>query len=121
MYVNTGANESAAGRRVSVGEILELFDGEPGLTDDAAQRTHGDVRWRGTITTTSPRAALRMNFTWLPLLPTSENPAASSLRRTSRYESGLSGSDFGAELPDPWCTGGARRLEVQLDGFLQVG
>ena len=44
MYVNTGANESAAGRRVSVGEMLELFDGEFGLTDDAAQRTHGDLR-----------------------------------------------------------------------------
>ena len=65
------------------------------LSYDASERAHGHLsvaRYDRSVLV--PSSACLTNLTWLPFWLTYMNPAASNLRFTSRYDSGLSGTEL---------------------------
>ena len=61
-----------------------------------------------------------VNFTWLPRRLESMNPAANSLRLTSRYENSLGGTDLDLDRPDRRRDIGARRFEVKFQRLREI-
>lgn len=74
----------------------------------------------GTMAVRRPCSVWRANLTWLPFWLTSDNPAASSFRLTSRKVSGLSSANFGLDQADWRSDGGAGRFEVEFHGFAEI-
>lgn len=64
--------------------------------------------------------AWRTNLTWLPFWLDSTKPAASNRRLTSRNGSGLSRPNLDLDSSDLRWPRRVRRLEVKLQGFLQI-
>lgn len=76
--------------------------------------------WRGTFAVLGPSSVCFRNLTWLPLLPTSTKPAASSRRFTSRYGRGLSGMDLDVDLAELRCSSCSRLLEMEFKRLTQI-
>jgi hypothetical protein len=74
----------------------------------------------GTIAVRKPADERFANFTWLPVVPTSTQPAASKRRRISRNVKRLGGTHLDLERPHFWRSGGYRGCEVQRQRIGQV-
>src|SRR5258708_558195 len=99
---------------------LPVVGADVGLTQNAAEspnRNFGFLRNDGSVDNVlKPPHKLDVTAFWL----VSTNPAASSRRLTSRKGCGLSRPNLNLDHANLWRTGGLRRLEVQLECFLQV-
>ena len=68
-----------------------------------------EPRWSGTTAVRVTPPSVLANLTWLPFEPTCENPAARSLRTTSRYGYGFTYSGGGVATGSSKCSSNASR------------
>lgn len=97
-------------------EPFELIRVQPRLTDNAPERPDSHLAVAGDCRRANAPGVSLANLTWLLFWLTSVKPAASNLRLTSRYGSGLSGTGrhFYLDRPNQLRNSRARRLEMEL-------
>ena len=74
----------------------------------------------GTIAVSTIDPSRLTNLMWLPFWEASANPAASSLRLTSRKGCGLSRPNFDLDQADLWWPRSLRRLKVEIERFAEI-